>query len=233
MKKKYILIIASIVVIALIVACGQIFTVRNVSVVFYNKTGLADEAGVLKASGLSGHNNIFNVKESDVKSRVANAYPDRSVVVTNIVRNFPDKVTIYVKERVPIFKIPVYSADGEDKFVPTDKDFQRGNIQNGESIDALLVEIKGFLVHETFDVKECVQLRALANALIKKEIEEDALPYFLSEVTFDNGNLNVLIRETNAMFIISADKVAEQTAILYDNYLALDASSRYGAVLRV
>lgn len=231
MKKKYIIILASVLVIAIIVACGQIFTVRSVSVVFHNKTALADEAGVLAASGLSGHNNIFNIKEREIKSRVASAYPDRSVVVTNIVRNFPNEVVLYVKERIPIFKLKVYSAEGDDKYVPTDKDFQRGNVSDGGEINAVLIEVNGFEVHETFDVKECVQLRTVANALIKSGLAEESLAYFIESATFSDGALSFLLRETQARLTFLTDVTAEKTALLYARYIALDEQSRYGAEL--
>lgn len=231
MKKKYIVITASILIIALIVACGWIFTVRNVSVVFYNKTGLADEATVIAASGLSARKNIFSIKEADIKAGVAAAFDDNSIVVTNVVRNFPNEVVIYVKERIPIFKISVWSSDGVERCVPTDKDFQRGNIVTEDEIDYLLIEVKGFQVYETFDVKECVNLRAMAGAFIACGINEEALPYFISSVEITDEYFNVKLRETSAVLKISVEDVTAQTAALYEKYLQLDEQSRYGAVL--
>ncbi len=234
MKKKYVVIAISVIIIALIVACGQMFTVRHVSVVFYNKTGLADEAGVLKATGLSGRNNIFNVQETELKKNIASAYPDNSIEVTQIERKFPNKIVIYVKERLPIFKIRVYTNDGVDRFVPTDKDFQRGTVQAEEDITLTLIDVRGFGVYETFDVKECNQLRALVSALLATSLEEEALPYLISSISFsDDGYMNVIFRETGAMMSVYAENVAEETQILFNDYLQLSAIDRYGAILKI
>lgn len=234
MKKKYILIIASILVIALIVACGQIFTVRHVSVVFLNKTGLADESGILEASGLNKQKNIFNIKESEIKEKVAASFDDNSIVVTDIERVFPNEVVVYVKERIPVFCLKVYSAEGKDLYVPTDKDFQRGKIYSYEELaekDYLLINITGFEVYETFDVKECVYLRTLANALTDKELEEEALPQLIESIAFGEGVLTVTLRGTAAKWTISEDDVKGDVYSAYDAYVALSDEDRYGAVI--
>lgn len=233
MKKKYVLIALSVLVVAAIVVCGQLFTVRHVSVVFYNKTGIADEADVISAAGLGGRNNIFNIKEADLKKNVAEAYPDNSIVVTDIVRNFPNKLTIYAKERIPIFKIKVYSAsaEGNDRYVPTDKDFQRGTVQHEADISFQLITVTGFEVHETFDVKECVQLRNLVNTLIDEKIDEEALPYLISSINFEDGFLIVNFRGTGSVMKISSNAVAEQTRQLFNEYLSYDFDQRFNLML--
>lgn len=235
MKKKYVLIALSVIVIGLIVACGQMFTVRHVSVVFDNKTGLADENGVLKATGLNGRNNIFNIKESDLKKNIALAYPDNSIEVTNIERKFPNKIVIRVKERIPIFKIKVYSTVGgnTDMYVPTDKDFQRGALQNAESIkDLMLIEVSNFGVYETFDVQECKDMHTLVKALLDMSFEEEALPYFIQIIDFSEGYINVMLRETNAIISISPENIVDDTRVLFKRYLSLNPAGRYGVVLK-
>lgn len=234
MKKKYILIIASILVIALIVACGQIFTVRHVSVVFLNKTGLADESGILEASGLNKQKNIFNIKENEIKEKVAASFDDNSIVVTDIERVFPNEVVVYVKERIPVFCLKVYSAEGKELYVPTDKDFQRGKIYSAEEItekNYLLIDITGFEVYETFDVKECIYLRTLANALIDKGLEEEALPHLIESVAFGEDVLTLTLRGTAAKWIVSQENVQGEVSSAYERYVALSDEERYGAII--
>ena len=234
MKKKYILIIASLLVIALIVACGQIFTVRHVSIVFLNKTALADEAGILEASGLNKQKNIFNLKETEIKEKVSAFFDDNSIVVTDIERIFPNEVVVYVKERIPVFCLKVYSAEGKQLYVPTDKDFQRGKIYEAQELSQnnyLLINVTGFEVYETFDVKECIYLRTMANALIDKNIEEEALPQLIETVSIDDDALTLTLRETKAKWVISQSNVKEDIYSTYDEYVALSYPDRFGAVI--
>jgi len=233
-KKKYVIISICVAIIALIVVCGQVFTVRNISVVFYNKTGLADEADILEASGLDSRNNIFNVKESEIKHRIIAAFPDNSIVVTNVERKFPDEVVIYVKERTPIFKIEVNASSEEKSFVATDKDFQRGKIQKEEELAPLkLITVTGFVVNDSFDVKECVALRNVAKALLGKNMSEEALPYFIESINISDGELQIKLAETGAVLYVDMAQTADETAALYDRYLAMDYSARNNAVLRI
>lgn len=234
MKKKYIIISICVVIIALIAVCGQVFTVRNIGVVFYNKTGLADEADILAASGLDSRNNIFNVKESEIKRKISAAFPDNSIVVTNVERRFPDEVVIYVKERTPVFKIEVNSSSEEKSFVATDKDFQRGKIQKEDELASLkLITVTGYVVNDSFDVKECVALRNIAKALTDKNMSEEALPYFIESVDVSGDELTIKLAETGALLYVDIDKAEEETADLYCRYLDMDYSARNNAVLRV
>lgn len=234
MKKKYIIVSICVVIIALIAVCGQVFTVRNISVVFYNKTGLADEADILAASGLDSRNNIFNVKEGEIKRKITAAFPDNSIVVTNVERKFPDEVVIYVKERTPIFKIEVNSSSEEKSFVATDKDFQRGKIQKEDELASLkLIAVTGYVVIDSFDVKECVALRNVAKALINKNMSEEALPYFIENINITADELQIKLAETGAVMYVDMAQAADETAALYDRYLAMDYSARNNAVLRI
>ena len=230
MKKKYIVIIISLLIVSAILIGGQIFTVRHVSVVFYNKTGLTSESEVIEVSGLNTRNNIFSVNEKEIKAKIAAKYDDNSIAVTNIVRSFPNKVTIYVKERIPMFLIKV-ASEGGDKYVPTDKDFQRGKVTTLDEIDYTLIKVTGFEVAETFDVKECVLLRRIAKGFISAGLAEEAVPYFISEISFAESDVTVTIRESGAVMHFNMDSTAEDVKKAYDDYLALSYEQRNGAVL--
>ncbi len=229
MKKKYVVIAVSVLIIALIVAFGQIFTVRDISVVFHNKTGLTDEADILKVAGITYKKNIFNVKEGEIKQKIASNFTDRSIVVTNVVREFPDKVVIYVKERVPIFRMQTYSSEGT-AYVATDKDFQRNAVQKEGENSVKLIEVTGYEVRETFDVKECIALREVAYALIGEGMSEEALPYFIEKINFSGDALEITLAETKAVLRVKMTTATADTAKLYKKYIATPAAERYGAI---
>ena len=232
MKKKYFVVIASLIIIVLIVAFGLVFNVRDVSVVFTNKTVYASETDILNAAGNIYKKNIFSINETEIKRSIAATFDDNSIFVTNIVRSFPDKVTIYVKERIPVFKMSVYTSDGDD-FVAADKDFQRQKIQKETEFSHKLIDVTGYVVRDTFNVKECIALRNLALQFIDLEISEEALPYFIKEIHFEDNFMQVRIAETNAILFINIDNVREETTTLYNRYINTDFTARVDAIFRI
>lgn len=225
MKKKYIIIIISIVLIAGLIACGNIFAIKNINVVFDNNTDKTNEYEIIKAAGISGGTIIFNLRESEIKSKVNKYYKDNSIFVTNIERKFPNTVTIYVKERIAIFKVNVYSVTDTNSFVPVDKDFQMGMIANSDE-GYFLIQINNFVVKDTFDLKECNQLRLLANTLIAEGIKEEALPFFIESINFETDYLKITLRESNATLSVLKNDVEKGVKKLYGDYLALDDQQR-------
>ena len=235
MKKGIIITSIFLVIIVALIVGGQIFTVRNVNVVFYNQTGVCTEAEIIDLVGLDRRSNIFSVNEREVKQKVAKAYADNTVYVTDVERSFPDTVTIYVKERPLIFKVKVYSPTGADRYVPTDKDFQRGGVYDeGDPIfDRKLIEVKDFEVLTSFDTQEFVVLRAIVKIFLECGFEEEALPYFISSVAFTEYGLDMNVVGTDAVFRVGydADK-ASLTAALAE-YFALSESERVDKIIDV
>ena len=236
MKKGIIITIVFVIVIAMFLAGGQIFTVRHVNVVFENKTGITDESDIISVVGLDKRNNIFSVNERELKTKVSDKYADHSIVVTDVVRSFPDTVTIYVKERTPILLIKVYSPTGDERYVPTDKDFQRGTVYNkGDSALGLkLIKVTGIEVKDSFNTPELSLLRAVLNIFVSFGFEESALPYFLEEVSYDEGEyLSLTVAGTGAKFLIgeNADKTLIKAA--YEEYVATPDDEKVNKVFEI
>lgn len=225
MKKKYIIIAISLVIVTLLIVCGNVFAVKNVNVVFENNTDKTTEFEILEAAGIDDGLMIFNLRENEIKSKVAKHYKDNSIVVTNIVRKFPNIITLYVKERIPIFKISVYSQTNTNAFVPVDKDFQMGTITTQES-NNYLIQVNNLVVKDTFDLKECAELRTLANSLIEVGIKEEALPYFIEYINFTADFIKVKLRNSNATLSVKRTDVGGGIKILYSDYLVLDEQTK-------
>lgn len=221
MKKKYIIISISLIIIALLIIGGNIFAIKNVNVVFENYTEKSNKYEILSVAGVDKGTIIFNLKEKTVKQNVAKHYADNSIIVTDIIREFPNKITIYVKERLPIFKIGVNI--NTNTFVATDKDFQLGGIIS--AFDGLLIDVLNLQVQDTFDTSECRELKELSEHLIAAGIKEEALPYFMASVTFQNQSLLIKLRNSNATFQVARNDIGSIKRI-YNAYLQLEDTNR-------
>lgn len=227
MRKKYIAIAISIVLIALIITFGQIFTVRNVLVEFKNETGIANESSILELADIGPNSNIFSLKESKIKSNINNYYSNSLVV--NIERTFPNTVIIHVKERLPMFLISA-ETDTYQGLIYTDKDFQRSG-KSDEINTENLIKVNNYIVKNTFDTQECIALRAFTMALNDKGLEESAITALVETITVNEGNLTVNLRQNNAVFVINRSDVSLYTSQIYNTYLTLSIAERTGAIL--
>ena len=232
MKKGIVITAICLVVVLAFLVGGQIFTVRHVNVVFNNKTGLTTESEILSAVGLDKNNNIFSINERSLKKKVTDRFTDNSIVISDVVRSFPDTVTLYVRERAPVFLLKVYSPTGDERYVPTDKDFQRGTVYEASDIspDLKLIEVEGFEVVDTFDVPQLTLLRSIANLFLSFGLEESALPYFIDKVVYEESSLSVVLA-SGARFVINA--TADAVKDVYDEYVALPEAQRFNKIFYV
>lgn len=231
MKKSIVITIIFLVVIAAFLAGGQIFKVACVNVVFDNRTGLTTENEIVSIVGLDKRNNIFSVNEREIKEKVSKVFADHSIYVTDVERSFPNVVTIYVKERTPIFLLKVYSPTGLERYVPTDKDFQRGTVYNAGDIalDLKLITVEGIEVKDSFDEPEFYTLRTVASALTDERFEEAALPYFFDKVVFDEQKkATFYVSGTGATFVVGTNVDKASVVDLLHSYLALPEAERFG-----
>ncbi|HKL73792.1 MAG TPA: FtsQ-type POTRA domain-containing protein [Clostridia bacterium] len=227
MRKKYIAIAISVVMIALIITFGQIFTVRNVMVQFKNETGIATENSILEIADIKANSNIFNVRESKIKESI-NTYYANSLVV-NIERTFPNTVIIHVKERLPMFSIEA-NTDTYEGYVYTDMDFQRsGTLDEINSVQ--LINVINYTVKNTFDTQECIDVRSFVSTLYAQGLEESSIVAFVENITINEDSLTVKLRQNNAVIIVNRVDVSSSTTQLYNSYLSLSIPERMGVTL--
>ncbi|NLL56142.1 MAG: FtsQ-type POTRA domain-containing protein [Clostridiales bacterium] len=226
MRKKYVAITISVVMIALIITFGQIFTVKNVKVEFKNETGMATEQTILELADITSNTNIFSLKESKIKQNI-NDYYSNSLIV-DVERVFPNTVTIHVKERLPMFLVSV-NNDSYSGYVYTDIDFQRSDIAQG--LDKHIITVENYTVKNTFDTAQCIAVRVFAKTLLDNGMEQSAIVAFVESITINDDNLTVNLRQNNAVFVINRNKVQDSTTLIYHKYLSLSVPERVGAVL--
>lgn len=227
MKKKYIAITISIVLIALIITFGQIFTVRNVKVEFKNETGLTGESDILRIADIKPNTNIFSLKESRIKENINNYYANSLVV--NVERTFPNTVIIHVKERLPMFLIHA-ETDAYVGYVYTDKDFQRSGTPD-EVEGQTLITVNNYFVRNTFDTAEAIALRAFANALFSQGFTEGGIVAFVESISIGANALTVNLRQNDAVLVINRADVVNNTLHAYNAYLDLPIADRAGVIL--
>ncbi len=232
MKKKIVIIAISLVIVTALIICGNIFAVDSVEVVFDNKTDITNEYDILKAAEISKSTIIFNIKENSIKSKVSKEYKDNSIVVTNVERVFPNKVKIFVKERVLIYKLNVFSQTDDDLYVPTDKDFQRGALIDNID-DYNLITVKNFVIKDTFNLEECYELREFADVFISLGISEEALPYFVESIEFSEKTLKIDLRHSSGIFTISRNNIKNELKTIYYQYLKLSDQDKLNCALSI
>ena len=234
MKRVVITVAIGIMIIAGIIVCGQMFKVQFVNVEFDNGVTVTNEESILSLADIDTNTNIFVLDEKQIKERIENGYENNAIKVTDIVRSFPNKVTIKVMERVSLYKIKA-ETETQSGYVSVDRNFQRNKIYSYEELkDEILINVTGISINNSFKSKECYQLQSIANALISNGIQEEALPYFINDINFnDTGRIIINLRITDTKFVIDTEN-NENYAIgiainsLMNKYFQCDYDKRDG-----
>lgn len=227
MKKKYIAIIIAVVILVAIFTFGQVFTVKTVDVVFENDTAVATDAQIVNLAGVEHDKNIFSFKEDDVIELINEKY--NNALKVSIERIFPNKVIIKIKERIPMFVLEVNNANYSG-FIATDKDFQRTDKIDTESMDNLIL-IRGYTVKSSFDTEQCRNIRILANTLIDAGMKYEAVSVFIDQIYFNGSEMVVQIAQYDAQWTINGDgDVTEQAKSVYKQFLNTSPVDRIGRI---
>ncbi len=226
MKKSTVFaIIFCTVVLAAIVFFGVFFTVDEIDVRFENDVTSADKQAVLAVIDVDAQTNIFSVNEKKIKQKVEESFTDNSIEVVKVVRSFPNKITVVVRERTQLFKIRIkYST----QFVAADKDFRRNAAYDAEQIASKkLVEVNGFEVTDSFAVDGCYKLKSFAYALLEAGFSEDSLTTFVTKIDFEEDRLVATLFD-GATFSIDSSDVAAATSDCVQRYYATPYGERAG-----
>ena len=153
-RKKVWIVLLSVVFGLFVLIAGTYFTtkLRTVNIEFRTRLGEAETrlpSGILDTVKDSAE---FNYKDSvlfmDVESSISKIEKSNPYVkVTDVRRKFPNKLTVYISERIPKFRI--VDGDDLDSWIILDEDFKvLEKITNAEllnqELDEKTVEIKYF-----------------------------------------------------------------------------------------
>ena len=213
------------VVLAAIVFFGVFFTVDEIAVRYDNDVTATDKATILNVIDIDAQTNIFSINEKKIKQKVETAFTDNSIEVVSVVRSFPNKVTVVVRERKQLFKVRVKYSEN---YVAPDKDFRRNKVYSEAELDSYdLIEVNGFDVSDSFAVDGCYQMRDFVNELIGLGFNMDAVTTFVDKIDFTEQNMTVTLFD-GATLAIDRSNVAEATKECVNNYLATPYAQRSG-----
>ncbi len=221
MKKKIVIVVITVLVAAVLLTCGFLFNVRNIEVGFGNDVTITDEAEILSHAGIEIGTNILALDEKAVKENIENAYRGE-IEVVDVVRSFPDTVTVKVRERVALFRIPVFETES---YVLPDKDFQRTTVFTSVPADGKYITVTGFAVVDTFSEKECYVLHNIAEVLLENGFSETAIPYFVKEIRFSEEEILVSLFD-GAELYLSLEKAKADFSEALSSYLQLSETER-------
>ncbi len=232
---KYLGIIAGICLIAIIFAFGQLFSVKKIDVYYYKAPLRVKTEEVIQASGISIGTNIFIIDEKSAIKRVEAYYGDYSVAVVSIERIFPNQVLLYVKERVPVFALPL--KDEAEKYVITDESFALSRIVAQSECNDFdnLIKIVGITIENTFSTPNVAKLNEIRKGFNTLGIGEEALATFIESIAFEDNQAKICLRHyqgASLLINIEEDKnIISNVEQKYTAFLALDIQSRFGKVL--
>lgn len=224
MKNKIIAISVSVVIIALIVVFGEVFKLKALDVKLTAYTGAVEETDIVELIDVDSYGSIFGVNESAIKENIESYYGGNTVEVYGVVRSFPNKVTVYVRERLPMFEVDVYEKDGY--CVPTDKDFQRNKIVEKSSVGYKLIKVNGISVEKSFNTASFRQLKAVADGFTDLGMTEEGIISFVKSVTFNENDIVIELNYGQARFTIGKNNISADLSADFNGFLAMTQAER-------
>ncbi len=220
MKLKIISIVIGVVLVATIAVFGNLCRVGEVNLVFTENCTDSEADEIYSVLEIETGASILSVNENDFKRRVLAAFPDRSVSVIDVVRSFPNKVTVYLDLNYPLFAVPLMNGTG---YALADRDFQLNKTTDESSLDkSEIVIVRGVTVGNSFNLPVFGIIRDLAKGLRAAGLPDEAIAALLKEISFEGDSI-VCTTRTGGTFSIAyldSDDVAERTEAAYYEYIS-------------
>ncbi len=226
MKKRWISVIIGCVVVALIAIIGNVCRVRTVIVKFDNQPVNVTADEVFRASGIETRRSILGINEITVKECVNGAFGDNSVYVRNIERVFPNKVIVYVEERMPLCAVKLrdpekFGYEEGDGYGITDMDFQMNAVANNAEVAGRdLIYIDGVTVSDTYNTSAFAYIHAIFTAFEDVGLNASAQKKFIESINMTSAGAEIKLRDGNAITVSGTkDGLKEEIRERYADYL--------------
>jgi len=229
MKKRVAAALAGILIIASIVAFGIVFSVDEVTEVYEKGAAFSGLASgeISQLAGVCLGDNIFGIDETAAAKKVAERFPDNSVVIQDIERVFPDKIIITIKQRVPVVAIALESGG----YALADIDFQLD--KRAEEVDfSLLIAVPDLMIKNTFNTEGCRRLREAMLAVKNCGYNDEAMVSLVESIHFAGEDVVFTLR-TGGTITASGNgaQLYEHFAAKLGFYLQLSDAERADADL--
>ncbi len=238
MKKTIIGVSIGLIIIILIIVFGQVFKINYIDVDFENNVTECDQSDIVTYADISINTNIFVINEKEIKAKVEKKFSNNAIKVTDIVRVFPNKITIHIRENIPIFKIKTEISRNNtviNGFVTPDVNFQRTTVYSESTvINKKLVDVNNLVINNSFNIKGCVLLQKIAKVLMESEVKEEAIPYLINSIEFTDNFIKIIFEGTNAIIrIANSDKetVYNEFKEKYKAYESLSLREKIGKTI--
>lgn len=220
MKLKITSIAIGLIVVILIAVFGNLCRVREVDVVFTEELTSEDADAVYAALEIETGASIIGVNENDFKRRIYAAYPDRTYIVTDVIRTFPDKVTVYVDVNKPLFAVPLMDGTG---YALADKDFQLNLKATESELDkSSLIILSSVTVGNSFNLPVFAAIREAVAGMESASVSDEAVAALISEITVE-GDTFVFKTRSGGSFRVAAspaETLGERTASALKEYFS-------------
>ncbi len=226
MKKRWISVIIGCAIIALIAIAGNVCRVRTVEVRFDGPQTDVTAEEIFSASGIDMRRSILGINENTVKENVNKAFADHSVYVRNIERKFPNKVILYVEERIPICAVKLsdparFGYEDGDGYGITDMDFQMDAVgSRAEAEESELIYLEGVTVSDTYNTSAFEYVHKIFSAFESLGFDADAQKKLIAVITVGSNTATVKFRDG---YVMELDATQEE--------LAQKVQTEYGAYL--
>ncbi len=217
MKSKLISVILGVLVIIGIAIFGNMCRIKYVDVVFSEGTPVAKADEIYSVLGIETGTSVLSVNEIDFKTRILKAYPDRSVEIVDVVRSFPDKMTVYIDYNPAV--LAVARSDGSG-YVLTDTEFQSYLHTSESDLDKnSLIIVKGLNVSNTFNSDPFREMYEMFGSLTAAGASSANLPSMFSSLTVEKDAYVFACRENNAFTLTIPRSERLYAAKYFDEYV--------------
>lgn len=197
MKSKLIPVVIGAVIIIAIAVFGNICRIKDVDIVFSEDTPTATAEEIYSVLGIETGTSILSVNETDFRTRIQNAYPDRTVELVDVVRSFPDKMTIYIDYNPAVLAVRL---SGNNGYVLTDTEFQSTVRVAETGLDKnKTIVVKGVAVTNTFNSDAFRELYELLSALKSAGADYEKLVAMFSEIKVGTDRYSFTARGVSDM----------------------------------
>lgn len=219
MKKRYLSVAIGLIIVVAIAIFGNICKIQKVEVAFSKAPVSTSTVEVYESTKIEMGDSILNLNENLIKQNVANTYEGNSVMVTDVVRVFPNKVVIYCMENLPMVAVKV---KGESEvYAVTDGNFQLNKKVAKSELDLEgLILIEGIEVTNTYNTEGFKTINKVFKAFEGQGLDFNAQAKFFKKLIKGENTVTLETRDGCVLTLNTTGDLSLEAQKAYTNYLS-------------